>query len=134
MKSRFEVRKYFRKAIMSSEAVNLVICVCLASAGAIAQGTGYVVQKKGHIEVGEINEKAKSDEEKTSYTKNCKWATGFAVFLTGSILIAVALKFGAQSVVSPLGALTLVANTLLAHKLLGIDVSPISIICTKSII
>ena len=35
---------------------------------------------------------------------------------------AAALNFGAQSVVAPLGALTLVANTLLATKFLGEEI------------
>ena len=102
-----------------SEGLNIAIAVSLASAGSISSAIGYVVQKKGHNEVQELN-KDKPDDQKTSYVKNCKWITGFAVYVLGSIFNAAALKFGAQSVVAPLGALTLVANTILAAKFLGI--------------
>eukprot|EP01083_Nonionella_stella_P280966 956008_1 len=47
------------------------------------------------------------------------WVSGFMIYVVGSLLNAAALKFGAQSVVAPLGALTLVANTILATKFLG---------------
>ena len=104
---------------MSDEVTNTIIAVCLASAGSISQGIGYVVQKKGHNEVNAINNTTQNESEKKTYLTNCLWITGFVVYVIGSLLNAAALKFGAQSVVSPLGALTLVANTILATKFLG---------------
>eukprot|EP01083_Nonionella_stella_P020365 56471_1 len=46
-------------------------------------------------------------------------AVAFFIYIIGSIFQAAALKFGAQSVVAPLGSLTLVANTVLATKFLN---------------
>eukprot|EP01084_Bolivina_argentea_P219527 372309_1 len=104
---------------MDEETLNLIIAVVLASLGAIAQAIGYVVQKKGHNQVNAGNLTIVNEKDKQSYTTSCLWITGFLIYVIGSLLTAAALKWGAQSVVSPLGALTLVANTILATKFLG---------------
>ena len=100
------------------------LAVALASAGAILQAIAYVLQKYGHNNVNDFNSQislsgSSEDIKKKSFLSNTKWLIGFAVFVTGSILAAAALIFGAQSVVAPLGSLTMVANTVLAAKFLG---------------
>ena len=93
----------------------------MALAGSISSAIGYVIQKQAHNDIQHFN-KDKPDDQRTSYVKNCKWMIGFVVYFLGSIFNAVALKYGAQSVVAPLGALTLVVNTILAATFLGIQI------------
>ena len=103
-----------------NETTNTIIAVSLASAGAIGSAIGYVVQKKGHNQVNAFNNKQIKEEDKKTILTSWVWIIGFIVGVLGSITTASALKFGAQSVVAPLGALTLVANSILATKILGI--------------
>eukprot|EP01084_Bolivina_argentea_P256650 432171_1 len=124
------------------------IAVVLATAGAVAHAIGYVIQRKGHIQVHEHNntptvkskisatttpdyhfdqqyfasiksDESITDEKKKTYVTNCLWITGFATYVSGSALAAIALRFGAQSVVAPITSLTLVCNTIFAAKFLG---------------
>ena len=132
-----------------------VIAVVLASGGAIMHAVGYIIQKKGHMYVNEYNSQqgvaayssfgddhtpvppsdvASSPSELTkakpiSFVSNLQWVSGFVLYILGSLLAAIALNFGAQSVVAPLGSLTLVCNTILASKFLGMFASPI---CTTT--
>lgn len=79
------------------------------------------MQKKGHnavIEQKEISEITDSDAT-YSFWSNPIWVSGFGIYVIGSLLTAAALNFGAQSVLAPLGALTLVCNAILATKFLG---------------
>ena len=101
------------------------LAVGLASGGAILHAIAYVLQKYAHNKINDFNSQISlsgiSDDsvKQKSFVSNAKWIFGFALFVLGSIMAAVALIFGAQSVVAPLGALTLVANTILAAKFLG---------------
>ena len=62
---------------------------------------------------------SRSDGQKKSFLTNPYWIAGFSIYGIGSLFNIAALKFGAQSVLAPLGALTLVANTILATRFLG---------------
>lgn len=92
----------------------------LAIGAALLNAVGYTVQKKGHIRVKEHNKKAdEAGSPKKRLIRDKVWAIGFSVYLVGGLLNAVALFFAPQSLVLPLSAITLVANTLLATKVLG---------------
>jgi len=92
----------------------------LAIGAALLNAVGYTVQKKGHIRVKEHNKKADaSGGPKKRLVRDKVWAIGFSVYLIGGLLNAVALFFAPQSLVLPLSAITLVANTMLATKVLG---------------
>ena len=67
-------------------------------------------QKKGHTRLQEFN-KDKAEDEKKSLIKEKVWVIGFAIYLVGGLLNAVALFFAPQSLVLPLAAITLVVNT-----------------------
>lgn len=127
------------------QTTNVLLAVCFAAAGSIVSAIGYVTEKKAHNRINEQNRelsmsigsasgdtdeilqgrghnKSKSNNSSTStksFITSKLWCTGFGIYFIGSILQAAALKFGAQSVVTPLGSLTLVANTILATKYLG---------------
>ena len=104
---------------LDEETLNIIIAVALASAGSIVQAIGYVIQKKAHNKVKALNTTIIDSKNKKSILSSCLWMIGFVTAVSGSLMNAAALKWGAQSVVAPLGALTLVANTILATKYLG---------------
>jgi len=90
----------------------------LAIVASIFNAVGYTVQKKGHTRLKEFN-KGKGDSEKKRLIKEKVWAIGFGIYLIGGLLNAVSLFYAPQSLVLPLSAITLVANTLLATQVLG---------------
>eukprot|EP01084_Bolivina_argentea_P204942 350080_1 len=90
----------------------------LAIAASIFNAVGYTIQKKGHNRLKEYN-KDKEDSEKKTLVKEKIWAIGFAIYLVGGLLNAGSLFYAPQSLVLPLSAITLVANTMLATKVLG---------------
>jgi len=90
----------------------------LAISASIFNAIGYTVQKKGHTRLKEHN-KGKKDGEKKRLIKEKVWAMGFGIYLIGGMLNAVSLFYAPQSLVLPLSAITLVANTMLATKVLG---------------
>eukprot|EP01084_Bolivina_argentea_P310445 537220_1 len=103
-----------------------LIAVGLASIAAVMHAFAYILQKKAHNIVNEYNSQrrlsplSKDDNSKNkSFVSDSKWIFGFALYIVGSIIAAAALIFGAQSVVAPLGSLTLVTNTILAANFLG---------------
>eukprot|EP01084_Bolivina_argentea_P021900 40702_1 len=103
-----------------SDVLYMSLAVGLSVAGAILSAIGYVMQKKGHIAVIDANEIHEiQDEDTSSFWSNKLWAAGFFVYVIGSLLTAAALKFGAQSVLAPLGALVLVCNAVFATKFLN---------------
>ncbi len=84
----------------------------------IFNAVGYTVQKKGHNRLKEYN-KGKIDTEKKRLIKEKVWAWGFSIYLIGGLLNAVSLFYAPQSLVLPLSAITLVANAILATKVLS---------------
>eukprot|EP00484_Ammonia_sp_Unknown_P021113 CAMPEP_0197036546 /NCGR_PEP_ID=MMETSP1384-20130603/14021_1 /TAXON_ID=29189 /ORGANISM="Ammonia sp." /LENGTH=627 /DNA_ID=CAMNT_0042466735 /DNA_START=142 /DNA_END=2025 /DNA_ORIENTATION=+ len=90
----------------------------IAIAASIFNAVGYTVQKKGHNRLKEYN-KDKTKEDRKRLINERIWAIGFAIYLIGGLLNAVALFYAPQSLVLPLSAITLVVNTLLATKVLG---------------
>lgn len=82
----------------------------LAIAASVFNAIGYTVQKKGHTRLKEFN-KGKEDSEKKRLIKEKVWALGFGIYLIGGVLNAFSLFFAPQSLVLPLSAITLVANT-----------------------
>ena len=104
---------------MPNEVVYTSVAVSLTVIGSFGNALGYVLQKKGHILHIEENERRESkDETPEPLISNHTWLKGFIVCLIGSILSAIAFKFGAQSVLAPLSALVLVFNAGLAYKIL----------------
>jgi len=94
-----------------------IIGAIIAIAASIFNAVGYTVQKKGHNNLKIFNHD-KPDSEKKKLIKEKTWATGFSIYLIGGLLNAVSLFYAPQSLVLPLSAITLVANTMLATKVL----------------
>jgi hypothetical protein len=61
---------------------------------------------------------ARPDPEADSYVKQPLWLVGLSLVVFGSIADFTALSLGPQSLVAPLGSLTLVSNTIFAPLLL----------------
>jgi len=103
--------------------VNTLIGIGMTCVGSILDAVGYVIQKKGHMAVIELNEIAEIEDDENaevhSFWSNKTWLTGFATCIVGSILNALALSYAAQSLLAPLRSLTLVANAILVTKFLG---------------
>ena len=68
------------------------------------------------------------------YYRHPLWLWGIALVALGSITDFFALGFAAQSIVAPLGSLTLVANTVFAPLLLNEQINSYDIIATAAIV
>lgn len=71
---------------------------------------------------------------KVNYTKQRVWQLGFFLTILGSFFDFAALAFAAQSIVAPLGSLTLVCNTIFAPCMLGEEIRRQDIFATFAII
>ena len=72
------------------------------------------VQKYSQMKNTELPE-----EERKPYIKQCKWWGGLVFVIFGALCDFGSLSFAPQSVVMPVGSLTLVANIFFAHFWLG---------------
>lgn len=77
---------------------------------------------------------AELEAVKVNYTKQRVWQLGFFLTILGSFFDFAALAFAAQSIVAPLGSLTLVCNTILAPCMLGEEIRRQDIFATFAII
>ncbi len=85
-----------------------VIGVILGTFASIISNLGLNLQKLSHIRL-----KDKSEEDKKSYFKQPIWVLGISLVILGSLADFVALGFGAQSVIAPLGSFFFSFNNLL---------------------
>ena len=69
-----------------------------------------------------------------SYHRQALWRFGLSLVVLGSLSDFIALMFAAQSIIAPLGSLTLVWNTLLAPCLLHEQVTRSDLIATAAIV
>ena len=95
---------------MADASTYTTIGAILAVTASLCNAVGYTVQKQGHTRLKEFN-KGKEENEKKRLIKEKVWATGFGIYLVGGMLNAVSLFYAPQSLVLPLSATTLVANT-----------------------
>ncbi len=102
--------------------------VILAALAAIISNLGLNFQKLTHIKNADQSEKAKKD-----YYKSSLWILGLAMIILGSVADFAALAFGAQSIIAPLGSLTLVSNVFFAPCLLGETLTARDIVATVTI-
>lgn len=71
---------------------------------------------------------------KINYTKQLLWQCGLALVVIGSIFDFAALAFAPQTVIAPLGSLTLVSNVFLAPLLLKEKLRRRDVLCTLVIV
>lgn len=69
-----------------------------------------------------------------SYHRQSLWRIGLALVVLGSFADFTALIFAAQSIIAPLGSLTLVSNTVLAPLLLKESVTALDVLATVAIV
>ena len=68
------------------------------------------------------------------YHRQTLWRVGLFLVILGSLADFVALIFAAQSIIAPLGSLTLVFNTMLAPLLLGEHTGSVDVLATVAIV
>jgi len=103
--------------------------VILAAFASVVSNLGLNFQKLTHIQNAGKGEKAHAN-----YYKSKLWMLGLAMIILGSLADFAALAFGAQSIIAPLGSLTLVSNVFFAPCLLGETLTARDIFATITII
>eukprot|EP01083_Nonionella_stella_P067204 177598_1 len=101
---------------MLTASQSTTIGVCIAIAASILNAIGYTTMKQGHNKLKQCN---RVSPRTKSILSEKTWLIGFGIFIMGGISNAIALYFAPQSIVLPLSAVTLVANTILATQILG---------------
>ena len=86
----------------------------VSALGSICSNFGVNIQKYSFMKQEDLTE-----SDKVPYYKNKLWMGGLALVIFGSLGDFVALGLAAQSIVAPIGAITLVANIFFAHYWLG---------------
>eukprot|EP01084_Bolivina_argentea_P132288 233460_1 len=101
---------------MVTPSSSTTIGACIAITASILNAIGFTLQKQGHNKLKQLN---KDSPRAKSMFSDKTWRIGFGIFLLGGLANAIALYFAPQSLVLPLSAITLVANTILATQILG---------------
>ena len=91
-----------------SATASTIIGACIAIAASILNAVGYTLQKDGHNKLKSYN---RNNNHQKKLFKEKTWCIGFWIFILGGLANAIALYFAPQSLVLPLSAVTLVANT-----------------------
>jgi drug/metabolite transporter (DMT)-like permease len=121
---------------------NWAIGVGLAALGSFVSNLGVTLQKLHHIQCAQAVTSTATDgasSTKTSnhrhdYYKQSLWRIGLALVVVGSVADFVALSFAPQSLVAPLGSLTLVSNVIFAPLLLKEKITTRDLIATITIV
>ena len=82
----------------------------------------------------QIKNKELPKDQRRPYVKQCKWWLGLVFVIMGALCDFASLSFAPQSVVMPVGSLTLVANVFFAHFWLGEKLGTTDIIGTSFIV
>ena len=131
-----------------------ILAVFLAALASFISNLGVNLQKLHHIRARGSSPSSSSSSPLTSitssssshsstsppplptahYSASLLWRLGLLLIVFGSLFDVAALGLGAQSLVAPLGSLTLVSNILCAYLLLKERVTRYDILCTSLII
>jgi len=106
-----------------------VIAVLLAAMASFISNLGVTLQKLHHQRVA--NEPI---EIQKKYSEGWMWRVGLFLVFFGSLADFAALSFGPQSLVAPLGSLTLVSNAIFAPLLLKETIGHWDVLSTALII
>lgn len=101
----------------------------MAALASFISNLGVTLQKLLH----KRNE-GKSDEDKANYSSYALWRVGLGLIIFGSFADFAALGFAPQSEIAPLGALTLVSNTIFAPILLKEAITTRDVVATSAIV
>lgn len=91
-----------------------IVGIAISVFGSVASNFGVNVQK-----FSQIKNKARPKEERRPYFMQLLWWLGLVFVIAGALCDFASLSFAPQSVVMPVGSLTLVANVIFAHFWLG---------------
>ena len=108
-----------------------IIGVVFAVASCAVSNLGLNLQKLCH---NRNNAAEKRGEKVKPYTTQPVWILGFTMVWVGSVLDFVALGFAAQTVIAPLGSLTLVTNVYFAPYFNGEKASRKDLVATAVIV
>lgn len=114
---------------MKTQTYYWVVGVLLAALASLVSNLGLNLQKRLH----QIN-MDQDDKVKTQYYKHNLWRIGLALVILGSLADVAALVFAPQSVIAPLGSLTLVSNTIFAPMLLREKITKCDVVATSLIV
>jgi len=115
------------KISLDKENYNWLIAVLLGSLASFVSNLGLTLQKLQHQRSAAISDARK-------YYVQPLWMVGLCLIILGSLADFTALSFGPQSLVAPLGSLTLVCNAILAPLLLREQISRHELLATFIII
>eukprot|EP00002_Diphylleia_rotans_P024335 TRINITY_DN4801_c0_g1_i1.p1 TRINITY_DN4801_c0_g1~~TRINITY_DN4801_c0_g1_i1.p1 ORF type:complete len:385 (-),score=69.88 TRINITY_DN4801_c0_g1_i1:208-1362(-) len=101
--------------------------VCVSLVGSVTLNIGLNIQKKAYADCAK-------DPQSSGILKNRTWWLGFALFILGNAGDFIALGFAAQSLITPLGSVSLVSNAFMAHFLLKEPFTRVDLFATISII
>ena len=107
-----------------------IVGVSLASFASVLSNLGVNLQKKSHLQNPIVIDEDGKQLETPNYFEDRIWVLGLLCIIVGSFADFAALGFASQSIVAPLGSLTLVANVFFAPLLLGEVVSRSDIMAT----
>jgi len=101
----------------------------LAALASFISNLGVTLQKLDHLRHAQ-----EPDSVRNLYHKRALWRVGLGLVIFGSIADLAALSFGPQSLIAPLGSLTLVSNIIFAPLLLHEYVTTKALIATGGIV
>ena len=87
--------------------------VVSSTVGSIVLNFGLNLQRYAHLKLALV-----PVSDRTHYTRHPMWILGFVIFLVGNLGDAVGLTFTPQSVITPIGSVSLVSNLVFARLLL----------------
>jgi len=134
------------EATTSFQKYRWIIGVFLASTGSLISNLGLNLQKLTHVraskvaaiqqqqQAGKSDSQSESSMNRNAYYRKPIWVLGLSLVIFGSIADFVALGFAAQTIVAPLGSLTLVSNVVFAPYFSGESVSRSDIASTMTIV
>jgi uncharacterized membrane protein len=114
---------------MNLPSYNWIVGVLLGSLASFISNLGVTLQKLSHIQ----NAKETSSV-RANYAKQSLWRMGLGLVVFGSFADFSALSFAPQSLIAPLGSLTLVSNSIFAPLLLKETIGPRDLLSSFSIV
>lgn len=117
----------------SDSSYRWLIGVLLAAIASVISNLGLTLQKLSHKRNQAMGAEH-AMEHTENYHKDPIWMVGLALVILGSVADLAALGFAAQSIVAPLGSLTLVSNVLLAPLILGEKLDKRDLMATLAIV
>ncbi|CAF1175530.1 unnamed protein product [Adineta steineri] len=104
------------------QAVNtnqFAIGISLALASSLFIGTSFILKKKGLLQLAVYNGAVRAGSGGFGYLREFQWWVGLAIMGLGEFCNFAAYGFAPASVVTPLGALSVLVSALLAVRFLG---------------